>query len=194
MVLHCPCRLTICKIEACLFCWELFQLVSSCYSGDNGSCRLYSMGEVLWIGWLLVSWVSCRCLRYVYVEADVPELFLVMRSANMAKYGSLSSSLNIRRVFLMIWIALSTNPLLWGKSGLEVLWMKSYDLEDFLNTCELYCGPLSLNTTLGMICRANILLTWVMTVSDEAFGSWVVYNNEIWFAKLYYVFISKSRQ
>ena len=65
-VLHCPCHLKMCKMEACLFCWELFQFVSSCYSGDNGLCRLYSnwilMVEVLWIGWLLVSWVWFWCL------------------------------------------------------------------------------------------------------------------------------------
>ena len=35
-------------------------------------------------------------------EADLPELFLVVRSGNMAKYGSLSSSLRFRRVFLMV--------------------------------------------------------------------------------------------
>ena len=42
-------------------------------------------------------------------EADVPELFFIVRSANMAKYGSLSSSLHFHSVFLMVWIALSTN-------------------------------------------------------------------------------------
>ena len=47
-----------------------------------------------------------------------------------------------------------------------------HDLENFLNLCELYWGPLSLNTTLDMLCRANILLIWVMTVSHEAFGRW----------------------
>ena len=57
-------------------------------------------------------------------------------------------------------------------SGLEVLCMKFRDLENFLNLCELYWGPLSVNTTLGIPCRANILLIWVMTVSDETFGSW----------------------
>ena len=35
-------------------------------------------------------------------ETDLPELFLVVRSGNMAKYGSLSSSLRFRRVFLMV--------------------------------------------------------------------------------------------
>ena len=37
-----------------LFYWELFQFVPSCYSGDDGLCRLYSMVEFLWIGWHLV--------------------------------------------------------------------------------------------------------------------------------------------
>ena len=58
-VLHCPCCLTMCKNEALLLfccCLKLFQFVCSCYSGDNGRCRLYSMVEVLRIGWLLVSW------------------------------------------------------------------------------------------------------------------------------------------
>ena len=35
-------------------------------------------------------------------EADVPDLFLVMSSVNMAKYGSQSSSLYFRRVFLIV--------------------------------------------------------------------------------------------
>ena len=46
-----------------------------------------------------------------------------------------------------------------------------HDLENFLNPCEQYWGPLSINTTLDLPCRANILLIWVMTISDEAFGS-----------------------
>ena len=49
--------------------------------------------------------------------------------------------------------------------------MKSHDLENFLNLCELYWGPLPVNTTLGMSCHANILLLWILTVSDETFGS-----------------------
>ena len=61
--LHCPCRLTMCQIEACRFHWELFQIVFSSYSGNNGPCRLYSVIEALWVGWLLVSWVSFWCLR-----------------------------------------------------------------------------------------------------------------------------------
>ena len=35
-------------------------------------------------------------------EADVPGLFLIVRSANMAKYGSQLSSLHFRRVSLMV--------------------------------------------------------------------------------------------
>ena len=50
--------------------------------------------------------------------------------------------------------------------------MKSHDLEKFLNSFELYWGPLSLKTILGMSCCTNILFVWVMTVSDGAFGSW----------------------
>ena len=46
-----------------------------------------------------------------------------------------------------------------------------HDLENFLNSSELSWDPLPLNTTLGMPCRANIFLIWVMAVSDEAFGS-----------------------
>ena len=46
------------------------------------------------------------------IEADVPELFLVASCANMAKYGSLSSSLHFHRVFLFVCVALSTNLLL----------------------------------------------------------------------------------
>ena len=44
--------------------------------------------------------------------------------------------------------------------------------KNFLDSRELYWGPLSLNNTLGMSCHANILLIWVIAVSDEAFGSW----------------------
>ena len=50
--------------------------------------------------------------------------------------------------------------------------MKSHDLENFLNSCKKYWGPLSLNTTSDILCRANMLLIWTMTLSDEAFGSW----------------------
>ena len=35
-------------------------------------------------------------------KADAPELFLVVRSTNMAKYRSLPSSLHFHRVFLMV--------------------------------------------------------------------------------------------
>ena len=52
----------MCKIDACRFCWEIFQFVSSCYSGDNWQCLFYVVVEVLWIGWPLVSWVSFWCL------------------------------------------------------------------------------------------------------------------------------------
>ena len=137
------------KIETCCCCLELLQFVSSCYSGNNRLCCLYLMVEVLSVGWLLTSWVSvwCLCLHlvrvYIYVcnflftsntEADVPELFLVVHSTStkMTKYGSLSSFLHFHRVFLLVWIALSTNLFLWGNSWLEVLCMKSHDLEKFL--------------------------------------------------------------
>ena len=53
-ILHFPCRLTTC------FC--LLQFVSSFYFSDNGPCCLYSMVEVIWIGWLLISWVLLYCL------------------------------------------------------------------------------------------------------------------------------------
>ena len=182
-VCHCPCRLTMCKIKACCFCWELFQFVPSCYSGENGSCRFYPMAKVLWICWLL-SFIlmftfrfseSTSARNFLFIsnsEADVPELFLVARSANMTKYGSLLSSLYFRSILLTVWIALSKKPLLFGNSRLKVLCMKSHNLKYFLKSCELDWGPLSLNTTLGMAYRANILLIWVMTASDEAFGSW----------------------
>ena len=35
---------------------------------DNGLRRLYSMVEVLWIGWLLFSWVPFWCLRLRVVK------------------------------------------------------------------------------------------------------------------------------
>ena len=49
----------------CLCLWELFQLVPSCYFGNNGLSFFCSMVQVLRIGWLLVFWVSfwCLCLR-----------------------------------------------------------------------------------------------------------------------------------
>ena len=56
--------------------------------------------------------------------------------------------------------------------GQEVLCMKSHDLN--LNFHQLYWGPLSLNTTLGMPCWAKIFLIWVVTVPDEGFGSWAI--------------------
>ena len=74
----------------------------------------------------------------------------------MAKYGSQLSSLHFCRVFLIVWIAPSTNPLFGGNSGLEALCMKSHDSENFVNSCELYCGPLSLSATLDMPYCANI--------------------------------------
>ena len=63
-------------------------------------------------------------------------------------------------------------PITLSGIGTRSLVYEVHDLENFLNPCELYWGPLLLNTTLGMPCRANILLIWVMAVSDEAFGSW----------------------
>lgn len=76
---------------------------------------------------------------------DVPELGVFERSTDTAKYGSVSSSLHIFWVFLMVWIPSSTNLLHWENSRLEVLSTKSHSLEDFLNSYELYCGPLSQN-------------------------------------------------
>ena len=72
-------------------------------------------------------------------EVAVPELFLVVCSADMAKYVSLLSSLYFRRVSLMVRKAISTNLLLWGNLRLEALCMKFHDLEKNLK--------LSLNTT-----------------------------------------------
>ena len=146
--LHCPCHLTMCKIEACRCCLESFQFVSSCHSGENGPFLL------VFSGWSSLDWLTVGFLSFVLVitftfhkgtsvynflsisnsEADISELFLVVRSADMAKYVSLSSSIHFRRVFLMAWMAVSTNPLLWRKSGLKVLSMKSHDLESFLNS------------------------------------------------------------
>ena len=137
------------KIETCC-CWlELLQFVSSFYSGNNRLCCLYLMVEVLSVGWQLTSWVWvwCLCLHlvrvYIYVcnflftsntEADVPELFLVVHSTStkMTKYGLLSSFLHFHRVFLLVWIALSTNLFLWGNFWLEILCMKSHDLKKIL--------------------------------------------------------------
>ena len=155
-----------------LFLLRIIPVCVQLYSGDNGPCCFCS---IVWssLDWLTISFVIfvlvftftfsectsvCNFLFICIFESHVPMLLLVVRSANMAKYGSLLSSLHSCRVFLMVWKDLFTNPLLWGNSGLGVLCIKSYDLENFLNSCELYWGPLSLNTTLGVPCRANILL------------------------------------
>ena len=50
--------------------------------------------------------------------------------------------------------------------------MISHNAENFLHSYNLYWGRLSLNTTFGMPCHANIPLLWVITLSDEAFDSW----------------------
>ena len=74
-------------------------------------------------------------------EEDVPELFLVVRSANMAKYGSLSPSLHFRnfRFFgFLNGLASSLHELITLRERLKVLCIKSHDLENLLNSCELY--------------------------------------------------------
>ena len=112
----------------------------SCYSGNNRTCCLYSVVEVLWIGWLFVSWVSFGCLRLHVAKALVfttffssvtlrqmyQSCFFVVRSANMAKYGPLSSPLDFLRGFLIFGTVLCTNPLLrelWtGSLVYEIPW------------------------------------------------------------------------
>ena len=98
---------------------------------------------------------ACNFLFISNSEADVPELFLVVHSTNVAKYILLLSSLHSCRVFLMVWKALSTNPLLWGNSGLTVLCMKSHDLEDFLNSYELHWRSIATKYYFGyaMLCK-----------------------------------------
>ena len=88
-------------------------------------------------------------------EADVLELVLVVCSAKLAKYWSLSSSIHYCWVSIMVWIVFSTNVLLWGNTGLELLCMNYHDLEHFWNLNKLYWDPLSLNTTLVMACCAK---------------------------------------
>ena len=146
---------------------------------------------LLFNGWDSLDWITVGFLSFALVftfmfskgtsvhyflfisdsEANVPELFLIVSRTNMKKYGSPSSSLHFCRFFSIVWIALSTKPLLWRNTELGILCMKCHDLENVLNSCELYWGPLSVNTTLGMSCHANILLMWILTVSDKTFGS-----------------------
>ena len=134
-------------------------------------CCLYSMVEVLWIGWLLVSCVSfqCLCLVKVLVFATFFSsvtlswmyqkclLCVVLTWQHMVTIILLA----FFRVFWIVWIALFTNPLLWGNSGLDVLCMNSHDLENSLNSCELYWGPLSLNTILGICHVIQIYFSYV---------------------------------
>lgn len=70
---------------------------------------------------------------------------------------------------------ISTNPVIWETSMLEVLCMMSLNSENFSNSYNLYWGLLSLNTTLGMLCCVNILLIWV---------SWWKIQNMGWFEVL----------
>ena len=70
-VSRCPCRLTMCTIETCCCCLESFQFVSSCYSGNNGPCCLFSMVEVFRIKWLFPFWASYWCLRLRLTRALV---------------------------------------------------------------------------------------------------------------------------
>ena len=122
-----------------------------------------------WINWLLVSWVSFWCLRLRLSKLLVFATFfssatlrwmyqscfwlwIALTWLSMGQYYPL----HFCRVFVMVWIAPSTNPLFGGNSGLEVSCMKSHDSGNLLNSCELYCGPLSQNATFGMPFCANI--------------------------------------
>ena len=107
-----------------------------------------------------------------YSEEDISQLLLVVRSDNMAKYRWLSLSLHFRRLFVMVWIAVSIKSLLWENLGIEVVFMKSHDLQNVLNFRELYWGCIVTKYFLGYAMFCNILLIWVMTASDEIFGSW----------------------
>ena len=75
----------------------------------------------------------CNFLFISNSEENIPELLLVVCSDNMAKYRWLSSSFYFPRVFVMVWIALAIKRLLWGNLGLEVLCIKSSNLENVLN-------------------------------------------------------------
>ena len=44
----------MCKIKTCGFCLELLQFMPSCYCGNNVTCHLYSVVEILWILWRLM--------------------------------------------------------------------------------------------------------------------------------------------
>ena len=157
-------------------------------SGDSGPCPLYSIVDVLWIGWLLVSWVSFWYLRLCSASILVFATFFSSATlrwmyqscfgcalSSIAKYGSLSSSLHFRRFFYFSVFC-----------GLNSSLHKPVTLRELGNASLVYEVPWFRKflkftwTTLGSIITKYYFGYPILSkytsrmgfVSDEIFGSW----------------------
>ena len=69
-------------------------------------------------------------------------------------------------IFFTVCTVLSTWPLLCGYRGLLVICLKLYAFEKAANSCELYCGPLSLLTTSEIPCLENTFFSAAMVLTE----------------------------
>ncbi len=110
---------------------------------------------------------SCRCIRAV-AGAGWPFGKGVVRSASSAKYGSSPLWNAFLRVFLTVWVILSMKPLLCGYSGLLLLCTRSHSRAELMYSRDVYWGPLSEMTSLGIPNFEKIRLVCITTREREA--------------------------
>ena len=81
-------------------------------------------------------------------------------SLGLAKslFGDALHSMGSFAVFRIFFTVFTAFPLLLGVYGKDVVCSKHHYLENFLNSVHVYCGPLSLCTSMGLPCLANIFL------------------------------------
>ena len=87
----------------------------------------------------------------------------VFRHSKIARFTSTFECFAFLRMFFRILTWLSANPLLWGYSRDDLIWVKPYLVAKALNSFESYCRPPSEISCSGIPCRANCSCKKVIT-------------------------------
>ena len=126
-------------------------MFSFCWRGDTSFVllNLWSVFNLFTV--FAMHGISTLGFLFMSTNAGDSELaFGVVLRASNAKYGSSEQCLTFFNVFFTACIVLSTSLLLWGCSGLDVIYLKFCILANSQNSLAVYCDPLSLFL---MVCR-----------------------------------------
>ena len=90
------------------------------------------------------------------------------------------AALHVLSSCLAVLTADSAAPFARWLPGLDKVCSNSHSSVNFLNVSAVNCVPLSVVSSSGMPCHANIFLSFLITVSELMSGRWSISKNDEW--------------